>query len=242
MGRLEFSLLPRLRLFSGCKFNQPHQTYSMNTLPFKNIDSILCLGAHADDIEIGCGGTLLKLIESNPKVKIHWIVFSANGQREVEAVQSAHGLVGNTNLKVETHQFSDSYFPSQWKRIKKEFSRIRRESKPQIVFTHRLEDRHQDHRVISELTWNAFRDQPIFEYEIPKYEGDLGQPNVFVPLTQQVSEEKCRWITEVFRTQKDKYWFNSDVLMSLLRIRGVEAGRSIQFAEAFYCRKLALDI
>ncbi|MEM9410303.1 MAG: PIG-L deacetylase family protein [Planctomycetota bacterium] len=213
----------------------------MNTISFKDVDTVLCLGAHADDIEIGCGGTLMKIIESNPNIKIHWVVFSASGQRETEAVQSAHGLVGNAKLNVETHRFTDSYFPSQWKRIKKEFSRIRREIKPQIVFTHRLEDRHQDHRVIAEFTWNAFRDQAIFEYEIPKYEGDLGQPNVFVPLSQTVSEEKCRWITEVFQTQKDKYWFDKEVLMSLLRIRGVEAGRTVKYAEGFYCRKLAFD-
>ena len=213
----------------------------MNAFSYQNIDTILCLGAHSDDIEIGCGGTLLKIVEKNPEVQIHWVVFSASGQREVEAVQSAHGLAGLSNLKVETHKYNDSYFPAQWKRIKKEFSRLRREIKPQIVFTHRLEDRHQDHRVISELTWNAFRDNPIFEYEIPKYEGDLGQPNVFVPLSEAISEEKCRWVTEVFQTQKDKYWFNKETLMSLLRLRGIEAGRAIQFAEGFYCRKLAFD-
>lgn len=214
----------------------------MNCLEIQNVNSVLCLGAHADDIEIGCGGTLMKVLASNPQVRFHWVVFSARGQRKQEALNSVQTLTCLDNMTVETHEFDDSFFPAQWKQLKEVFFELQSSVDPDLVFTHRREDRHQDHSTISELTWNTFRDHLILEYEIPKFEGDLGHPNVFVPLDHELSERKCDWITSSFPTQSKKHWFDGETLRSLLRLRGIESGQEARYAEAFYCRKLSLRI
>jgi LmbE family N-acetylglucosaminyl deacetylase len=203
---------------------------------------ILCLGAHSDDIEIGVGGTLLKLVEERPDLEVWWIVFSAPGYRTVEAQESANAfLSGVTNREIRVGSFRESYFPSEWPAIKDWFEDIKSKFKPDIVFTHYRDDRHQDHRVLSDLAWNTFRNHLILEYEILKYDGDLGRPNVFAPLSEQLCTRKIELLLKHFKTQSTKHWFTSDTFEAMHRIRGVECASESGRAEAFYCRKLVLE-
>jgi LmbE family N-acetylglucosaminyl deacetylase len=200
---------------------------------------ILCLGAHSDDIEIGVGGTLLKLTEQRSDLEIWWIVFSAPGYRAVEAQESANAfLSGVTTREIRVGSFRESYFPSEWPAIKDWFEEIKAKFDPDIVFTHYRDDRHQDHRVLSDLAWNTFRNQLILEYEILKYDGDLGSPNIFVPLSGRICSQKVELLLKHFKTQAAKHWFTSDTFEAMHRIRGVECASATGRAEAFYCRKL----
>jgi LmbE family N-acetylglucosaminyl deacetylase len=200
--------------------------------------TVLCLGAHADDIEIGCSGTLLKLIEQYPKIVVHWIVFSATSPRAREAKRSAGiFLQGAAGKKVVIKSFRDSYFPFMGDRIKKFVAQLARQVSPDLVFTHYRNDLHQDHRLLAELTLNAFRNHLILEYEIPKYDGDMGAPNAYVHLTKSMAHRKVRLICEQFQTQKAKPWFSEDTFLALLRLRGVESNSPGKYAEAFYCHK-----
>jgi LmbE family N-acetylglucosaminyl deacetylase len=210
---------------------------------FDSAQRILCLGAHSDDIEIGIGGTLLKLVAESSNLEIWWVVFSAPGIRAEEARSSADAfLSGVVQKHVKVGSFRESYFPSEWPAIKDWFEEIRAAFNPDIVFTHYREDRHQDHRVLSDLAWNTFRNHLIFEYEIPKYDGDLGQPNVFVPLPEAVCRRKSELLMKHFKTQATKHWFTSDSFDAMLRIRGIESASATGRAEAFYSRKMVLDV
>jgi LmbE family N-acetylglucosaminyl deacetylase len=204
---------------------------------------ILCLGAHSDDIEIGVGGTLLKLVAQVPESEICWVVFSAPGPRAEEAKQSVEDFLGGiARQQVKIGSFRESYFPSDWPSIKEWFEEIKTKFDPDVVFTHYRDDRHQDHRVLSDLTWNTFRNHLILEYEIPKYDGDLGQPNVFVPLSRQLSARKIELLLKHFKMQSAaKHWFTSDTFAAMHRIRGIECASHTGLAEAFYCRKLVFD-
>jgi len=197
---------------------------------------ILCLGAHADDIEIGCGGTILKWIRERPDLNVHWVVFCAEGKRAGEARASAKALLQKVEKKVVLKQFRTSFLPFQGIKVKEYLETLKDSCQPGIVFTHYREDRHQDHRLLSDLAWNTFRDHLILEYEIPKYDGDLGVPNFFVTLDGALSRQKSRHICQFFQTQTNKHWFSEDTFLALLRLRGVEC--SSKYAEAFYCRKL----
>lgn len=211
-------------------------------LPLGSVRRILCLGAHSDDIEIGVGGTLLELAKKITDLEICWVVFSAPGARAEEARQSADDfLAGVARKKVKIGSFRESYFPSEWPSIKDWFEKIKAEIEPDIVFTHYRDDRHQDHRVLSDLAWNTFRNHLIFEYEILKYDGDLGRPNVFMPLSEKLCTRKIELLLKHFKTQATKHWFTSDTFEAMHRIRGVESASSTGRAEAFYCRKLVLD-
>jgi LmbE family N-acetylglucosaminyl deacetylase len=202
---------------------------------------ILCLGAHSDDIEIGCGGTILRLLEETKNTAVRWVVFSSDKERAAEARQAAKRFLKSARTKdVETNGFTDSFFPSQSKEIKEHFNELRKGFSPDVVFTHFRNDFHQDHRVISELTWNTFRDHLILEYEIPKYDGDLGAPNVFVPLDRSICERKVKYIVSSFPSQRSKQWFSVDTFSAILRLRGVESNSPSRYAEAFYCRKLSI--
>jgi LmbE family N-acetylglucosaminyl deacetylase len=204
---------------------------------------VLCLGAHADDIEIGCGGTMLQLLSERPNVHVTWVVFSAAGEREREAQSgAAHFLQGAAGRRVIVHDFRDGHFPWQGAEIKACFEALRREVDPDLVFTHYREDRHQDHRTISDLTWNTWRRHLVLEYEIPKYDGDLGIPNCFVPLPPSVCARKAALICEVFRSEAHKAWLTEDTFEALLRLRGVECAAPEKRAEAFHCRKLVLGM
>jgi len=202
--------------------------------------NILCLGAHADDIEIGCGGTILKLIHHyNKNVNIVWIVFSAIEERAQEARCSADAfLEGVHNKRILTYQYRDGFFPSNIGDIKDRFEALKKEFFPDIIFTHFRDDRHQDHRSISDLTWNTFRNHLILEYEIPKYDGDFGTPNFFMQLDEEVCNTRNGYIIKYFQTQKEKHWLTDDTLRAVLRLRGIESGRSSRYAEGFYCRKM----
>lgn len=202
---------------------------------------VLFLGAHSDDIEIGCGGTVLELIQANPSVEIRWVVFSAGGVRATEARRSARKFIGARAADaVQLHEFRDGFFPVQLGDVKEAFEAIARSFKPDVVFTHRREDRHQDHRVVSDLTWNTFRRQLVLEYEIPKWDGDLGAPNTFVPLSTPVARKKVRLLMEAFASQRSKDWFDEETFRGLARLRGMECRAPSGFAEAFYGRKLTI--
>ncbi len=208
-------------------------------LNFEKIRKVLFVGAHADDIEIGCGGTVLRLIRECPDIEIHWHVFSAPGLRRREAQQSAREFLKDAARKtVRVEAFQERYFPNQWAAIKAAFDKLGRQFAPDLVFTHRRDDHHQDHRVLSELTWNTFRNQLICEYEIPKYEGDLGQPNFYVTLEKEICQQKVAAVMRHFPTQSTKYWFTEDTFLALLRLRGLECGPKTHYAEAFHTRKL----
>jgi LmbE family N-acetylglucosaminyl deacetylase len=202
---------------------------------------VLCLGAHSDDIEIGCGGTMLALLDRYDNVSVRWVVFSANDQRACEARASAATfLAAAGEKKVEVKSYRDGYFPFGGGQIKDEFEALKGEFSPDLIFTHFRDDRHQDHRLISELTWNTFRNHLILEYEIPKYDGDLGHPNLYVPLEEATCLMKARTIVETFQSQGHRHWFDTQTFMALLRIRGLEANSATRHAEAFYCRKAIL--
>jgi LmbE family N-acetylglucosaminyl deacetylase len=203
---------------------------------------LLCLGSHCDDIEIGCGGTLLKLATSTRSLVVHWVVFSSNQEREREAHASANAFLNDVvNKTIVIHKFRDGFFPHAGAELKECFERLKNEFSPDLILTHYRNDLHQDHRLISELTWNTFRDHVILEYEIPKYDGDFGSPNVFVPLDKSICYKKIQYILESFKTQRKKRWFSKDLFLSVLRLRGMEANASTEYAEAFYCRKILLD-
>lgn len=202
---------------------------------------ILCLGAHSDDIEIGCGGTLLRLLEEHPGSNVRWVVFAAPGVREGEArASSADFLKGAGSSRVELLQHRESYFPSQAAQIKDDFERIKAEVKPDLIFAHRLDDRHQDHRVVAELAWNTFRNHLILQFEIAKYEGDLGHPNLLVPLTRKQAERKVELLWQHFASQRSRAWFSPDTFHGLMSLRAVECNAAEGRAEAFHASKLVL--
>ena len=202
---------------------------------------MLCLGAHSDDIEIGCGGTILNLLRVRPRPEIRWVVWSATGVRAREANESARRFLGaRAPATVQLHAFRDRFFPSEFQGLKEAFDHVRREFNPDIVFTHYRDDRHQDHRVVSDLTWNAFRNHLILEYEVPKWDGDLGRPNVFVPVTRAQAERKIRTLLEVFDSQRKHHWFDAETFQGLMRLRGLECKASSGLAEAFFSRKAIL--
>jgi len=204
---------------------------------------VLCLGAHSDDIEIGCGGTILRLIEFHPAARVDWVVFSSSAPRRREALRSAGlFLQGVRSKNIAIRSYKDGFFPYMGMKIKQEFERLKRRINPGLVFTHYRHDLHQDHRVLNELTWNTFRDHLILEYEIPKYDGDLGSPNLFSPLSESTCRKKAAFLQQAFRTQAPKPWFSDDTFLALMRLRGVEAGSPTGFAEAFYVRKINLGL
>jgi LmbE family N-acetylglucosaminyl deacetylase len=202
--------------------------------------NILCLGAHSDDIEIGCGGTILRLVRRHPNCVLHWVVFNALGVRAAEAHRASELFAGATALRGPLLKaFQDGFMPFLGAEVKAVFEELKAIS-PDLIFTHNRKDAHQDHRLVAELTWNTFRDHLILEYEIPKYDGDLGQPNLFVPLESELCEKKVRFILEAFESQHGKRWFRQDTFFSLMRLRGMECNAPSGYAEAFYCRKLTL--
>jgi LmbE family N-acetylglucosaminyl deacetylase len=202
---------------------------------------VLVLGAHSDDIEIGCGGTLLSWIGAMAPLEVRWVVFSAVGERETEARQSAADFLqaaAQSTVTLLAHR--DGYFPGEFSEIKDQFEQIKQQFEPDIVLTHYREDRHQDHRVISDLTWNTWRDHLVLEYEIPKYDGDLGRPNLYTPISHDVAQIKIEKLMRHFSTQRAKRWFSPDTFLGLMRLRGIESGSPDGVAEAFFARKLLL--
>jgi LmbE family N-acetylglucosaminyl deacetylase len=200
----------------------------------------LCLGAHSDDIEIGCGGMILRLVEEYAASAFHWVVFSAPGGRGKEAQRGAELFVSPGDLRGPVlKNFRDGFMPFEGASVKNYFEELKEEVSPDIILTHNRHDAHQDHRLISELTANTFRDHMILEYEIPKYDGDMGRPGFFVPLASELYQKKVRYLMEAFPTQHAKSWFRPETFLSLMRLRGMECNAPSGHAEAFYCRKLA---
>ena len=201
---------------------------------------VLALGAHSDDIEIGCAGTLLRLVEQNVVAELWWVVLSGSPERRAEAKASAEAMLEGVNARIILKDFADGMFPYDGRSIKEFFEELKREFSPDVVFTHQRKDLHQDHRTTCELTWNTFRDHLILEYEIPKYDGDMGAPNLFVPLAPELCSRKVAHLFDHFQSQVPKPWFKEDLFSGLLRLRGMECQSPTSFAEAFYCRKAVL--
>ena len=213
----------------------------MTGLRLNGVKKVLCLGAHSDDIEIGCGATILRLIQEQSELEIYWLVFSARGIRAREAKASASEFLrGLRSRWIRTMTFRESYFPGEWPAIKGAFEKVKREFEPDLVLTQYRDDRHQDHRVLSDLAWNTFRNHLVLEYEIPKYDGDLGLPNVYIPVPRELCERKISMLLRHFQSQKNRHWFTADTFWALLRLRGIECASCSGFAEAFYGRKLSL--
>ena len=203
--------------------------------------SILAIGCHPDDIEIGCGGTILHLIDSLPRVEICWVVLSARGERADEVRHSADAFLENAERRrVIVGDFRDGFFPYDGGQIKDFFEDLKLKISPDLIFTHFRNDLHQDHRVASELTWNTFRNHLVLEYEVPKYDGDFGSPNVFFHLSESVSNRKVENLLTIFQSQRERRWFTEDLFRSVLRLRGMESNSPSRNAEAFYGRKVVL--
>jgi LmbE family N-acetylglucosaminyl deacetylase len=203
--------------------------------------SILCLGAHSDDIEIGAGGTLLSLMARGVRLDVLWCVLSGVGEREREARKSAADFLSAAeSATVEVMAFRDGAFPEQGEAIKSWFEVLKARTEPDLILTHRRQDAHQDHRTVCRLTWNTFRDHLILEYEIPKWDGDLGQPNVYVPISASALERKIDLLNLHFSSQRSRDWFDADTFIGLARLRGMECRAEERFAEAFVARKLSL--
>ena len=210
----------------------------LKTMPNQHL-KILCIGAHSDDIEIGCGGSILRFLSEYKDVEVYWAVLGSNGKRDKEVIGSANKFLANAKKKkIIIKNFKNSYFPYVGGEIKKFFEKNLKKISPEIIFTHYRNDLHQDHRIVSDLTWNTFRDHHILEYEIIKYDGDIGTPNFYVHLSNEVCREKIEIISESFKTQRNKDWFTKDSFYSILRVRGIESRAPEKFAEGFYCRKI----
>lgn len=201
---------------------------------------VLALGAHPDDIEIGCAGTLLRLVEQGAVSELCWVVLSGSPERRAEARASAEAMLDGVPHRIILCDFKDGYFPYDGRDVKDFFEQLKRDFSPEVVFTHQRSDLHQDHRLTCEVTWNTFRDHLILEYEIPKYDGDMGAPNLFVPLDQRLCTRKVAHLFDHFQSQVPKPWFREDLFSGLLRLRGMECQSPTSYAEAFYCRKAVL--
>jgi len=203
--------------------------------------SVLCLGAHSDDIEIGCGATVLQLAALGPQVELHWVVLSAVGPRADEARAAAERFTRGARLHLHLAEFRDGFLPYD-PAVKDYFEALKPQLQPDVIFTHRRDDAHQDHRLVHQLTWNTFRNHTVLEYEIPKYDGDLGQPNVYSPVSRALAEQKVQILCEVFASQRSKSWFDPQTFLGLMRLRGMESNAPGGLAEAFHARKLVLAL
>lgn len=210
-------------------------------IPFtvlKNVKRLLCIGAHSDDIEIGAGATVLRILRDSPGVEITWCVLSGNGTRQQEARRSAERLLQNSIKSLVFTNIPDAHFPDHRGAIRQIFEERLKNTKPDLIFTHNRDDRHQDHRTVNELTWSAFRSHQIWEYEIPKWDGDLIQPNLYVPADQLDVSEKIATLLETFSSQSNKHWFDRETFLGLMRLRGLES--NCRHAEAFVARKFVV--
>jgi LmbE family N-acetylglucosaminyl deacetylase len=202
---------------------------------------VLALGSHSDDIEIGCGATLLAMTRARPEIEVTWVVLGAEGRREREARASAEAFVAAASRsEIVVKGFRDGFFPYVGGEVKDAFEDLKSRLDPDVILTHARHDLHQDHRLVCELTWNTWRDHLILEYEIPKYDGDLGTPNVFVPVSEEIAREKVELVLDAFKSQTEKHWFDEELFLGLMRVRGMEGRSPSGYAEAFTCRKLSL--
>lgn len=215
----------------------------MRTVSFASpLSEVLCLGAHCDDVEIGCGGLLATLAASRPALRIRVVTFVSDPARARESRDALTALLPpGANLEAEYFEFRDGYLPAHWAEAKSRIESVARSGEPDLVLTHCAEDRHQDHALISQLTWTAFRNHFVLEYEIPKFDGDLGKPALFFPLTEAIVARKVSALMSSFASQRHKPWFTEDAFRALMRLRGMECNASSGHAEAFHCRKVLLE-
>jgi LmbE family N-acetylglucosaminyl deacetylase len=205
------------------------------------VKRVLCLGAHSDDIEIGCGGTVLRMIEQSKSIEFYWLVLSSNPRRAKEAESSANAFLERARKKtVVVKSFRDGFLPYLGPPVKECFEELKKVFTPDVILTHCRHDLHQDHRLVCELTWNTFRDHFILEYEVPKYDADLRSPNFFVPLSDAQARRKVNSLMRYFSTQQNKRWFREELFYGLMRLRATEAASPTRYSEAFYCRKVLL--
>ena len=201
--------------------------------------NVLCLGAHSDDIEIGAGGTILTLLQRHRAVRVTWVVFSAAGERAEEAWSGARDfLSGAEEVQIVLEEIRDGFFPAEFAQLKERFERLKRETVPDVIFTHAREDHHQDHRLVAELTWNTFREHLVLGYEIPKYDPDMGNPNLFMPLSEKIAERKVAALMRNFASQRARRWFSAETFRGLMRVRGVQAAAPSGLAEGFVASKM----
>jgi LmbE family N-acetylglucosaminyl deacetylase len=213
----------------------------MITANLPAVKRVLCLGAHCDDIEIGCGGTVLRLLAESDRIEVYWVVFCSIPERASEARRSASMFLKRARAKtIVVESFRDGFLPYLGTPVKECFERLKKTFSPDLIFTHFRQDLHQDHRFTCELTWNTFRNHLILEYEIPKYDADLYQPNFFVPLSDAIRRKKVQRLMRYFGTQRNKHWFSEDLFNGIMRLRGAESASPTCYAEAFHCRKLLL--
>lgn len=202
---------------------------------------LLCIGAHSDDIEIGCGGTIRRLLSEHRETRVHWLVLSGDQRRHEEARASAQRILAQASASaIELLSFRDGFFPAHYGEIKEAFERLKRVVDPALIFTHYRGDLHQDHRITAELTYSTFRDHQIWEYEVPKFDGDLGNPNLFVPLSEDIARQKVSGLLEHFPSQRSHSWFSAETFFALMRLRGIGCNAPAGHAEAFYCRKAVI--
>lgn len=208
----------------------------LNLTDISKLERVLCIGAHSDDIEIGCGATMFRLMRDLPTLEVTWCVLCGDGVRGDEAREAAHKVLGDrASCRVIVHTFRDAHLPGDWLNVKQAVGDLRA-SEPDLVFAHRHGDNHQDHRLVAELVDQSFRNHVVYGYEIPKYDGDLGRPNVFASATRDDLQAKCR-LLDTFTSQGDKHWFDDEAFTGLARIRGLECASPTGYAEGFYCRK-----
>jgi LmbE family N-acetylglucosaminyl deacetylase len=213
----------------------------MISCTLNRVKRVLCLGAHSDDIEIGCGGTVLQMIQQSKSLEIYWLVLCANPERTLEARRSANAFLARARKKtIVVKPFRDGFLPYLGSPVKECFEELKKAFTPDVIFTHCRHDLHQDHRLVCELTWNTFRDHFILEYEVPKYDADLRSPNFFVPLSDAQARKKVNNLIRYFATQRNKHWFCEELFYGLMRLRSTEAASPSRYSEAFYCRKALL--
>ena len=212
----------------------------LSILDMTRVKRLLCLGAHCDDIEIGAGGTIMSLAKAHPEIEVRWVILAGeNPVRVEEARRSAESILRQVrNSEISIYGFRDGFLPFQGELVKEAFEDLKSNFAPDLILTHHDDDRHQDHRLISQLTWNTWRDHMILEYEIMKYDGDLGRPNFYVPLSEGVCRDKIEVLLKAFPSQAKRPWFDEDTFWSLLRLRGIECNASSRLAEAFHVRKV----
>jgi len=210
---------------------------------FERQPEVLCIGAHCDDIEIGCGGTLLALQARYPDCRIHWLVLTSIPERRHEALASVRAFVRPRARGVMLiGELEDTLLPSRLAEVKAQFAACKAQVQPSLVFTHCGGDRHQDHDLVSQVTWQTFRDHAILEYEIAKYDGDLTTPNFYLPLSKALAERKIALLLRAFESQRGKPWFRPENFEALMRLRGIECRAPDGLAEGFHCRKLVFGL
>jgi len=204
---------------------------------------VLCVGAHCDDIEIGCGASLLRLQAHDRKVTVDWVVLCGSADRRKETLSALNMFLEPRNRGECLHGgFPDGRLPAVYSSVKDYFESLKERARPDVIFCHEREDRHQDHRIVNEMVWSTFRDHLVLEYEIPKWDGGLGQPNLYIPVDERQVLAKADALLEAYPSQAGKDWFKRDVFVALMRMRGLECRSPSGYAEAFHARKIRLNV